>query len=152
MREPLVSKVLKFILYVMFATGILGTITLPWMIDTYMHILYDAYYLQSGYRLFIVSFLMLCAIIVLWVIWEMICMLRSVPKGPFIMHNVNALKRIGIFLMVLAALFFVKCLYYVTFLTMACGFLFIVCGLFAFTLCNLFRQAVVFKEENDLTI
>ena len=152
MREPLVSRALKIILYIMFAAGILGTITLPWMIDTYARILYDAYYLQEGYRRFIVTFLTIAAVLVLWVIREMLCILRSVPLDPFVMRNVIILRRIGILLAALAVIFFLKCLYYATFLTMACGFLFVVCGLFAFTLCNLFRQAVVFKEENDLTI
>ena len=152
MREPLVSRALKISLYIIFAVGVCGTITLPWMIDSYMRILYDAYYIQEGYRRFIIAFLMLSASIVLVIVWEMIRILRSVPIDPFVMRNVKILRQIGLLLILLAVMFFLKCLYYVTFLTMACGCMFVVCGLFAFTLCNLFRQAVVFKEENDLTI
>lgn len=152
MREPIVSKALKISLYIIFALGVAGTVTLPFLLEFYTGILYDAYYLLPGYRMFILVFLMFVAVLGLWIILEMIRMLRSIPTDPFVMRNVLALKRIGVILLVLAALFFLKCLNYVTFLTMACGFGFIVCGLFAFTLSNLFRQAVVFKEENDLTI
>jgi len=152
MREPLVSKALKIILYIIFVLGVLGTVTLPLMLDTYTGVLYDAYYLQPGYRGFIICFLMVAAVFGLWAVLEMILMLRSIPCDPFVARNVRALRRLGIILLILAALFIAKCLYYVTFLTLVCGLLFFVCGLFAFTLGSLFQQAVAYKEENDLTI
>ena len=152
MQEPLVSKVLKISLYSIFVLGVLGTLTLPFMLESYTGYFYDAYYLQPGYRAFILTFLILVAIPGLWIVLEMIWMLRSIPQDPFVGRNVHALNRIGIILFVLAAAFFAKCCMYITFLTLGCGFVFIVCGLFAFTMANLFSRAVVFKEENDLTI
>lgn len=152
MKEPLVSRALKIFLYVIFALGVLGTLTLPFALEFYTGCFYDAYYLEAGYRAFILTFMVAVAIPGLWIVLEMIWMLRSIPQGPFVTRNVRALNRIGFILLALAALFFAKCFLYVTFLTMGCGFLFIVCGLFAFTLASLFRQAVAFKEENDLTI
>lgn len=152
MKEPLVSRALKISLYIIFALGILGTLTLPLMLEFYTGLFYDAYYLEPGYRTFIIVFLTIAAIMGLWIVLEMIWMLRSIPKDPFVVRNVRALNRIGVILLVLAVLFFAKCAVYVTFLTMGCGLLFIICGLFAFTLANLIRQAVAFKEENDLTI
>ena len=152
MKEPSVSKILRVTLYFVFVAGIIGTITLPFMLETYTLVLYDAYYLQPGYRLFILTFLMVVAVLGLWVVWELIRIMQTVTHDPFVSKNVGSLRRIGFLVMTVSALFFLKCLYYVTFLTIACGFLFIVCGLFAFTLCSLFRQAVAFKEENDLTI
>jgi len=152
MKESLASKALKITLYVIFGLGVVGTLTLSLMLESYTKFLYDAYYLLPGYRRFILAFLMVAAALGLWIMWEMIAMLRSIPQDPFVERNVKSLRRIGVVLIGLSALFFLKCLYYVTFLTMACGFLFVVCGLFAFTLCNLFKQAVAFKQENDLTI
>lgn len=152
MKEPLVSRALKISLYVIFVLGVLGTLTLPLMLEYYTGLFYDAYYLEPGYRTFIIIFLTIAAIMGLWIVLEMIWMLRSIPQDPFVMRNVRALTRIGVILLILSALFFGKCMVYVTFLTMCGGLLFIVCGLFAFTLANLFRRAVAFKEENDLTI
>lgn len=152
MKEPIVSNVLRVTLYIVFVAGIIGTITLPFMLETYTAVLYDTYYLLPGYRQFILTFLMVVAVLGLWVVWELICIMRTVSLDPFVSKNVGSLRRIGFLVILISVLFFLKCLYYVTFLTMACGFLFIVCGLFAFTLCSLFRQAVAFKEENDLTI
>ena len=152
MREPLVSKLLRLSLCIILVFGIIGVITLPFMLEFYIGYFYDTYSILPGYRTFILFFLILVAIPALWVVVEMIRMLQSIPQGPFVIRNVRALNRIGIILLVLALLFFAKCLVYITFLTAGCGLLLVVCGLFAFTLANLFRQAVVFKEENDLTI
>ena len=152
MKEQFASRVLTISLYVIFFLGIIGTVTLPFMLEYYTKIFYDAYYLEYGYRTFLMIFLLCVAIPGLWIIWEMILMMRSIPLGPFIMRNVKALNRIGVILLVISALFFAKLLFYITFLTMACGILFVIFGFFAFTLSSLFRQAVLYKEENDLTI
>ena len=152
MKSPRASRLLRLALYIIFALGVLGTATLPFMLEAYALYFFDAYYPEPGYRGFIIPFLMIAAAQGLWVVMEMILMLRSVPRDPFIKRNVRALSRIGLVLMLLAATFGAKCLFYPTFLTMASAVLFAVCGLFAFTLAELFGRAVAFKEENDLTI
>ncbi|MCL2627387.1 MAG: DUF2975 domain-containing protein [Oscillospiraceae bacterium] len=152
MKENLASRVLTISLYAIFALGILGTATLPFMIDYYTKFFYDAYFLEAGYRTFLLIFLTAVAIPGLWIVLEMILMMRSIPQGPFIKRNVTALNRIAVILLVISALFFAKLFFYTTFLTMACGFLFVVFGFFGFTLSSLFKQAVHYKEENDLTI
>ena len=152
MREPLVSRILKYALYAAFALGVAGMVTLPFMLDTYHRIFTDAYFSDPGYRTFILIFLMTVSVPALWIVLETILMLRSIPKGPFVTRNVRALSRIGVISLVLAAIFFCKCFVYLTFLTFVCGFLLIGFGLFAFTLAALIRQAVIFREENDLTI
>ena len=152
MREPLVSRILRYALYAVFALGVVITVTLPFMLDKYFELLYDAYSVEPGYRAFITVFLMAVGAAGLWVALEMIFMLRSIPLGPFVARNVRALNRVGVIFMALAAVFWGKCVVYVTFLTLVGGAIFLLGGLFAFTLSNLFRQAVAFREENDLTI
>ena len=152
MKGSLASRLLNIVLYIVFVLGILITITLPFMLERYIEYLYHTSYVEQGYHNFILAFLIVVAIPGLWIIWEMIRMLHSVQQGPFVMRNVRALNRIGVILFVLAVLFFVKCCVYITVLTMGCGVLFTIGGLFAFTLANLFHKAVIFKEENELTI
>jgi len=152
MKEHFAGKILKISLYVIFILGIIGTITLPFMLENYIKLFYDAYSLHPGYRTFILIFLIIVAIPGLWVVWEMILMMRSIPLGPFIMRNVSALKRIGVIMFVISAMFIAKLFVYFTFLTMACGVLFLILAFFALTMSNLFNQAVLYKEENDLTI
>ena len=152
MREPLASRILRLALYVVFILCVLITVTMPLMLDTYFRLLYDAYSLHSGYRMFIMSFLMFAGAGGAWVLFELILMMRSIPTNPFVSRNVRALKRVGIISAVLAVAFFGKCFVYNTFLTMAGGIIFVLACLFSFTLASLFNQAVIFREENDLTI
>ena len=152
MNEPIVSRILRAALYGIFATGVVLVVTLPFMLDIYLGFLRDSYSAEPGYRTFILIFLTGAGIPGLWVVFEMIRMLRTIRDGPFVARNVRALNRTGCVFLALAAAFLGKCLLYVTIMTLLCGILFIVCGLFAFTLGHLFRQAVAFREENDLTI
>jgi hypothetical protein len=154
MKEPMVSRILKFSLYVALAADAAAVATLPILMDAYMAAFEDGYKLLPEYRAFITVFLLSMGALAFWILLEMIMMLRSIgkPEGPFVRRNVSALNRVGIGAFALTALFLFKCFCYNTFLTMAAVVLFVLCGLFAFTLANLFRQAVVYKEENDLTI
>lgn len=147
-----VAKILRAALYLVFAGGVFLVATLPAFLDYYMRIFYDAYAVESGYRAFILYFLMLSGSLGIWIVGEIIGMLRTVSSDPFVLRNVKALKRMGIVAIVTSALFLLKCCIYVTILTLAFGILMLICSLFALTLSELFAQAVRFKEENDLTI
>ena len=152
MKEPLVSTILKYALYATFIGGVIMSATLPFMLEYYVFFIQGHTSINPAYRAFVVPFLMGVSVPCLWIVAEMIFMLRSIPRGPFVMRNVHALNRTGGLLLLLAAAFFVKCFIHLTFLTMLCTLLFIGGGLFAFTLAALIRQSVVFREENDLTI
>ena len=152
LKECAASRILRAVLYIIFAAGVLATVTMPFMIDTYMRVLYDAYSIRDGYRTFIAVFLMVAGTLGLFIIFELIVMLRTMLKNPFVKRNVRSLNIIGITAFIAAALFFAKCFLYVTFLTLIFGICLVILGLFSFTLANLFNKAVEYKEENDLTI
>ena len=151
MKEPLVSRILRYTLYVVFCLGAIVVIALPVLLKQYAQ-LYDGFYAQEQYRTFIWAFLTLIGLMALWVVIDLIRILRTIPKDPFIEKNVKALKRIGIVAMVMSILFFLKCIYYITFLTFVCAVVLLICSLIVFTLSVLFAQAVRYKEENELTI
>ena len=152
MKEPLVSKTLRVTLYVIFAIGAFTTLTMPFMIDYYLKLLYDAYEVIEGYRSFIVVFLMLVGTMGLFIVFNLAAMLRTISGGPFVVRNVRSLNRIGVTSFITAGLFFIKCFFYVTILTLAFGCCLVLCGMFALVLAVLFDRAVKYKEENDLTI
>ena len=151
-KESTASKTLRIILYIIFVLGTAVTLTMPFMIKTYMRILYDAYEVREGYKIFITIFLMVIGILGIFIIYELIIMLRTMTKDPFIKRNVKSLNIIGATAFITAILFFIKCFFYVTIMTLLGGICLIILGLFAFTLANLFKKAVEYKEENDLTI
>ncbi|MCL2775719.1 MAG: DUF2975 domain-containing protein [Oscillospiraceae bacterium] len=152
LKESAASKILRIILYIIFAAGIVLTVTMPFMIDRYMRILYDAYAVDTGYKTFITVFLMAVGVLGLFIVWELIIMMRTLMKNPFVRGNVKSLNIIGATAFIIAAIFFVKCFVYVTIMTLLAGICLVILGLFAFTLANLFNKAIEYKEENDLTI
>ena len=152
MKEPMVSSILKYALYAAFVVGAAVSVSLPFMFERYVYIIQSHTSINAAYRAFIVPFLMGVSVPGLWIVLEMILMLRSIPKDPFVKRNVSALHRTGIVFLILAVAFLAKCFVYLTFLTMLCTLIFIVGGLFSFTLAALIRQSIVFREENDLTI
>ena len=152
LKESIASKILRIILYVIFILGVAATVTMPFMIKTYMKILYDAYELREGYIIFITVFLMTVGILGLFMVFELIIMIRTITKNPFVKRNVKSLNIIGTTAFITAAIFFIKCFLYITIMTLIAGVCLVILGLFAFTLANLFNQAVLYKKENDLTI
>jgi hypothetical protein len=99
---------------------------------------------------------MVTAVPCLWVVLEMIFMLRSIPEGPFVMRNVNALRRLGVVFFSMTVLFLGSLFFHASVqmsIIVSGGAIFMIgSGLFSFTLAELIRQAIVFREENDLTI
>ena len=152
MKEPIFSRILRYVLYAAFFVGLIGAVSLPWTIDSFFYSFRGAPRLLPQYRAFLLPFLMLISVPCLWVVVEMILMLHSIPKGPFVMRNVNALYRTGVIFFVLSAAFFFFFICYFNIIVFAGAFFMIGSGLFSFTLAALIRQAVVFREENDLTI
>ncbi len=152
MKEPLVARALRIVLYVVFFVGLFTVVTLPFLLEQYAMLLYDAYYVQEPYRIFLLTFLMTVGALGLFVVGDLILVLHTIPKDPFIRRNVRALRRIGAMVLVISLLFFLKCLSYVTFLTLVCGIAFLICSLVVFTVALLFARAVGYKEENELTI
>jgi len=151
-KESAASKILRIILYIIFIVGIIITVTMPFMIKTYIEILRDNYEIHTGYKIFITIFLMVVGTLGIFIIFELIIMLRTITKNPFIKRNVKSLNIIGITAFIIAALFFTKCLLYITIMTLIGGVCLVILGLFALVLADLFKKAVEYKEENDLTI
>lgn len=71
---------------------------------------------------------------------------------PFVMENVSALRKISVASALIAVIYFVKCFYLFTFMTLAVCATFCVATLFCLTLKDVFKRAVVLRLENDLTI
>lgn len=152
MKEPVVSRILRCVLYVGFCVGAAAVITLPFMFNRYAEILHDGYLYASNYKIFITVFLMIAGLLGLWIIAELIFVMRTIRGDPFVRRNVTALRRIGSAALAIGNMFIIKCIPFLTFLTLVSGVVFIVCALVVFTLCALFAQAVRYKEENELTI
>lgn len=73
-------------------------------------------------------------------------------RDPFMMDNVTSLRRMSIGAFVISGAYVVKIIFFNSFLTVIIAMIFFIAGLFLVILAEVFKQAVEFKEENDLTI
>jgi len=151
-KVPVFAVILRYALYATFVTVLVGAASLPFTIDWFFLVFRHAPNVMAEYRTFTMILMMATAVPTLWVLLEMIWMLGTIPKSPFVMRNVTALNRIGIIFFTMAGGFLVSLNFFFV-LTVLAGAVFLVCsGLFSFTFAALIRQGVVFREENDLTI
>lgn len=140
--------ILTVILYITLAAAILGFLVIPWLVQ----VAFAEYFSQQ-----VASFLFLYAggALVIWLIVEFLFIMDSVHKGtPFIQRNVKSLSHIAI----CCGICSVDFLGYYLFCKPAsiplliCGLILIFGMLCAIVLSCVFHQAVLYKEENDLTV
>lgn len=72
--------------------------------------------------------------------------------NPFIRKNVTALRRMAVYAFIVGLAFFAKIFFLNSFMTIIAVFIFFIAGIFCIVLADLFVQAIIYKEENDLTI
>lgn len=73
-------------------------------------------------------------------------------NDPFVIENVTSLRKISVAAAIIAVIYFIKCFYLFTFMTLAVCVTFCVATLFCLTLKDVFKRAVCIRQENDLTI
>ena len=97
-------------------------------------------------------FVSAAGLLALWILTELLLIMRTVEAGPFVRRNVRAFFRMGVAAETAGILFAGKCLLYFTPMTAVCSVVMVLAGLFSLVMCGVFRAAVEAKEENDLTI
>lgn len=147
-KNPLV-RFTKFLLDFMFYSGIIVCVTVPFSfryVGKYYNI-FKAYYLP-----FCVIF-MIAGVFALVILWELRRMFRTVVKGdPFVKGNVISLKRMGVCAFIISVCMAARLLFVITPAAMVLVVVFLIAGLFSLVLSLVFEQAVIYKQENDLTI
>lgn len=144
------SGIVKHILDLVFVGGIGIFLSLPFALKWYLGLMYTR---TSENYYFLFGFLFVTGIFALLVVNEIRKLLKNLnKKNPFIIDNVKSLNRIAISCLLIAACYVIKIIFYNSFLTIIVTMVFIITGFFSIILAEVFRQAVVVKEENDLTI
>jgi hypothetical protein len=124
---------------------------LPWVVEYYLKIDYGIYNAYARTVLLIVLYP--CGMCAFFVENELRRMFRTLEhKNPFVEQNVKSLNRMGALMVVVFAMFIVKIIMLNTIMTMISAFAMLVLALLCFILADVFRQAVIYKLENDLTI
>ncbi len=144
------SGILKFIIDLIFWGGLGIFLSLPWSLRWYID---TTHALGRENYLFLLGFLYFTGFFCLVIVNEMRKIFKTLSRlNPFMMDNVRSLRRIAVSALLISAAYVVKIIFYNTFLTIIITMVFIIGGLCALVLSEVFHQAVIVKEENDLTI
>ena len=144
------SGIVKRFLDLVFFGGIAITVALPfllkWYIDVFRGSITEKYW-------FLLPFLYLTGILALAILHELRRIFGTLNRrDPFLMQNVKSLKHMAFSAFSISALYIAKIIFFNSFLTIIMAMVFVIAGFFGLILAEVFRQAVIVKEENDLTI
>lgn len=139
----------KYLLDLLFYTGIVVTATLPLSIRFYGR--YNSYFAENRIPLIFLFFF--SGIFAILIIYELRRMFRSVINDDcFIRENVISLRRMGSYSFIIALITAGRLLLYITPSVIIVILVFVIAGLFSKVLSHVFDKAVTYKLENDLTV
>lgn len=110
------------------------------------------FYTASWGKAGMLAFLTVAALMACHILVELMFVMRTVQGDPFVLKNVYALFRMGATAELAALLFLIKSFLDFTPMTAVCALVMLLSGLFALVMAEVFKRAVAFKQENDLTI
>jgi len=133
------------VIYIFLITGAAGYIAIPWLADLLLY--YFKYYVPT------LIFMYVGGAAGFWLMIEFLLIMQSVKAGtPFIWRNVKSLRHIALSCAVASAAF----LFMICFDPFVPFFICLVIMLFgmlcAIVLSCVFKQAVEYKQDSDLTI
>jgi hypothetical protein len=152
MRKNWLAVITRWLLLVLFGVVVAGMVLSLFRLNVLFDLFPDEYSDNTVYRPFITGFLLLSGSGALLILLDLVKMLKTAQGDPFVRKNVTALRRMGYVALAECALFFVKTAVFFTPMTAVSGMVLLMCGLFSLVLAGVFGKAVVYKQENDLTI
>jgi len=148
--EKGLSGLVKLMLDGVFIGGMAIFISLPWCLKLAFNLIKNIF--GENYY-FLLGFFYFSGFFALVLVHEIRKVFKNLNKrNPFIMDNVKSLKRMAIASFIISSAYGVKIVFYPSILTIIIAMVFIIAGLFLIVLSEVFRQAVIVKQENDLTI
>lgn len=149
-KKSVVHYISKAIIDVLFYLSIVCVILVPVLAKSlFGWINYsDSEYL-GGFA--VVLFLSgICCVYILFLLKQMFKTLMT--GNPFVDKNVDHLRKIALSCALIALIYIIKCIFMFTLATVVIAMVFVVGCLFCLTLKDLFKQAINYKAENELTI
>lgn len=145
------SSFLELALLVLFFIGILAVLTLPLWVKWYVEFHYGTFTLPLYIKMLVILYI--SGILAVASVWECHAILHNINLGkPFIMDNAKRLRRIAWCFLPIALTYFISMFLIPSPFVLLVGAAFAFGCAILFLLSELFRQAVQYKEENDLTI
>ncbi|QSX05068.1 DUF2975 domain-containing protein [Sedimentibacter sp. zth1] len=144
-----ITKFTKILVNIILFLGIATTLAVPYIVPKAIKL----YSLDKSLTIPTIITIFISGILAVYILNQIRIMINTIFKGnPFILDNVISFKKMGIAAFIIALIFTIKLLFWFTYATVIIVVVFIIAGLLSLTLKDIFKQAVKFKEDNDLTI
>ena len=148
-KNKYLATATKYLLDFMFYAGILVTVTLPFSVKKIGEFLPQL--IEHYEETVIIYFVLGVSACVL--LRELRRIFKTVlNENCFVQENVVSLNKMGNWSFFIALMSVVRSIVYMTIAMLVVILVFIIAGLFSKVLANVFREAVQYKEENDLTV
>ena len=147
--ENSISSFVNILLKIILVLGIVVIICLPMLLNWYIN--YFPINHVNYYPMLVVLYL--SGIVALFAILRFIKLFETLKNNtPFIMENVKNFKAISICCLVIAAIYLIGIFVFKSAFVLVIFIMFTIAYLAFLIMAELFKQAVEYKEENDLTI
>ena len=146
-----VSGVLEIAMWVLMAVAVAILLTLPWFVDKFMMPFnVNAAFFRPRYLVT----LGVSGVIALLMLWQARGILHNVNAGTiFSLQTVRRMKILGVEFLVLSAFYFAMLFFGMTkFSVGLLALVFALAGPIVLVFSELFKQATLYKQENDMTI
>lgn len=150
MREEKIIKFTKIILDIMYFSGMIVVVTLPFTLKLAGEY-YSVAIAQNYYKMLVVF--ASSSIFGIFILGQLRKMMKTVICDDcFVWQNVKSLEIMSVCSFSISILFILKVFFVPTQATLIIILVFFIAALFCIVLSCVFRQAINYKEENDLTI
>lgn len=150
MREEKIIKFTKIILDIMYFSGMIVVVTLPFTLKLAGEY-YSVAIVQNYYKMLVVF--AASSIFGIFILGQLRKMMKTVICDDcFVWQNVKSLEIMSVCSFSISILFILKVFFVPTPATLIIILVFFIAALFCIVLSCVFRQAINYKEENDLTI
>ena len=149
-KKSFTHYIAKIIIDILFYLCIICVVLVPIFAKKLFHWI-D--YSNSTYLNGFTSIVFLSGLCCAYILFNLKEMYRSLLIGnPFVDKNVKHFRKIAVACFIIALIYIIKCFFMFTFATVVIAAVFMIGCLFCLTLKDLFKQAINYKTENELTI
>ncbi len=148
--KSLTHYVAKIVVEVLLYVAIAAVVAIPFVVKG---LFFWIGYSNPAYLTVFATVLFLSGLCCVYILYHLKVMYKTLLIGnPFVESNVIHLRKIALACCLTAVIYIVKSIILFTFASCVIAFVFMVGCLFCLTLKDLFKQAINYKNENELTI
>lgn len=149
MQKSSVSKVTKIVVDIFFYLGIVCVIGVPFLSKA----LQMQYSTIITHLKFMTAILFLSGVCAVYILYNFKKMFKTLTHGnPFVWDNIKCFNRMAAACAIIAVIYIIKCVVMFSLATVVIICVFLIAALFCLTLKDIFKQAIIYKEENDWTV